>query len=865
MNKVNGHIAPPKWILKLLRLLVRREYLEEIEGDMEEIFQDNLMLYSARKARRQYLIDMVKLIRPNLIESILSNQKLNWVMLQHNIRISLRGFKKHKASFLINLTGLSTALATAFLIFLWVSDEMAKDKFHEKDDLLYQVMRNSNRTDGIRTAQGTPALLEEALRAEFPEIDLAVSVNNRGIGNSAMLINGDQKQEARGMFASKDFFRAFSYPLLAGTEESVLTAPNAIVISRALAMSLFGEIDGVIGQSLKASGGLYGATYQITGILDELPSQSTKKFDFVINYQAILTHEAWTDDWYATPARTIVTLKPGTDPAAVNAKIKDFLSQKADYEETTLFLQKYSDIYLFGTYVNGQPVAGRMGYVRLLSLVGVLVLLIAAINFVNLTTAQAARKMKEVGVKKVIGARKRQLIWQFLTESYLLTFLGTLLAIGLVSLAIPEMNRITNKQLADNISPESLLTLLLFVLFLGAVAGTYPALYLSGFSPTSALKGKSLRSLKGVWLRKGLVVLQFTVSVAFSLGFWFVNRQMDFIKQIDLGYSRDQVVEFRLRGRVDRQTFIDELKSLPGVINVTNMAGGNIITSQGAGGGFSWGSPEDEDFIFRRPQVGYDFVETLEIELLAGRTFSRDFSDEENTLIINESAAQMMGGLDILGQKITDSDVKKEVIGIVKDFKIKSLYEPMQPCIIRFYPNGSNIMAKISGSATVETLKRIEALQERFELQYPFSFTFIDETYQKLYASEQRIADLSQYFMLIALMVSCLGLLGLAIFSTENRTKEVGIRKVLGSPLTSLVKLLSLDFMKTVIVGILIALALSYYLLSEWLNNFVAHTPLHWYTFVIAGVAALAITWLTVGFQVFKVARVNPVKCLRDE
>ncbi len=869
MNNQSKEIRPPRWSQRLLRFFLRKEYLEEIEGDIDEVFDDYLEKYSVKKARWLYSKEVFKAMRPTLTKRLIKTEKLNYLgMLQHNIIITLRGFRRHKTTFLINLIGLSTGLAASLLIFLWVMDEKNVDKFHEKDDRLYQVIKNKVYPDGIITDPGSPALLANALIDELPEIEHAVTVNNSGgVGSHGILTYGEKSIEVDGLFASSDFFDVFTYPLVAGDPNRLLTTPNDIVLTESLAMSLFNTTDNLIGKDLKSHRKLMNSKV-ITGIIADPPKNSTVQFDFVINYQTVFDNVDWLNEWSADGVYTYLTLKQETDVKAFNSKLKYFLADKPDQEGNELFLQKYSSRYLNGEFKNGLPSGGRIAYVRLLTIVGIFILLIACINFMNLSTAQASRKMKEVGVKKVFGVKRSGLVTQFMTEALLMVLIASAFASLMIASLLPVMNTITAKQLEVNLNSSVIAPIIGAIVLVVFLAGAYPSFYLSSFKPIAVLKGKLNSTFGDLWIRRGLVILQFVISVLFISGVLVINKQISFIQNADMGYNRDNVIHFAMsiRNEDDRKSFLNELKTIAGVINATYQYGGSIVEMNGAGRGFSWGNPAENELIrFGRPQVGYDFIETLGINVIEGRSFSRDFGDESSKLIINQAAADIIGIENIVGQTIMDGDLEKQVIGIVENFKMRSLYEKMEPTIIRFVPQGWDILVKIHPESQAATIAKIQEIYDSFNPIYPFSPSFVDDEHQAVYISEQRISTLSKYFTIVAIIISCLGLLGLATFTAERRIKEIGIRKILGSSRLKIIMLLTNEFGKIVMIAILIGLPLSYYFTSDWLDNFAYATELNWWIFTLAGVLSLAIAWFTVGLQTFKAASVNPAKCLRNE
>ena len=862
--------SPPKILLRFFRWFCHPDLVDSIEGDLYELFEENIVQKGLHKARWGFAWEVLRLLRPSLILPLFRFYKPIYIaMIKHNFILSLRSFRRYKSSFLINLIGLSTGLACALMIYLWVNDELHMDKFHVKNDRLYQVMQNSQRPEGIRTSNQSPALLAQALKQDFPEIEQAITTGNNEFNGRGILKQGNRQAEVDGLFASKDFFKAFSFPLAQGTPQQALSNKQSIVLSQKLARQLFGTTKNIIGKTVKGNRDLFGATYQVTGILGEVPTNSTLQFDFVANYTMVFSKVEWIREWSGDGARTYIALKPKVNADAFNQKLGQYLQTKPDREDNHLFIQPFSERYLYGKYKNGAPSGGRIAYVRLFSLIALFVLLIASINFMNLATAHATKNTKEVGVKKALGVTRGALAFRFFQESILLAFLSLLVALHLVGLLLPQFNLITGKALQINQLLDITWPILGITLFTGLASGIYPAIYLSSFSPIKVLKGASykLRASSKVYLvRKGLVIFQFALSVIFIVGVVVVHQQVSYVQTAEVGYSRDQVLHFKMRGKYNRETLIERLKGIPGVVNATNIHGGSIVTMSGFGTGFQWSNQDaDKEVAFRRPHIGYGFVETLGIKVLQGRSFSKSYGDETSKLMVNEAAAKLIGMKDIVGKTILDGDQKKQIIGVVKNFKVRSMHEALQPCIMRFSPRGSDFMVKLQAKNQAQTIDQIKRVYTSFKPEYPFVFQFIDQEYQALYQAEQRVASLSKYFTIIAIIISCLGLLGLTIFTNEQRMKEIGIRKVLGASVLQIVRLLTGTFAKTVLTAILVALPISYLLMDQWLDNFAYQIALQWWYFVGAGLAVLFIAWITVSLQTIRVAQVNPVNCLKDE
>ena len=787
-------------------------------------------------------------------------------MLNYFLKPIYRNFLRNKTTFIVNLISLSTGLACAILIFMWVNTELNVDKFHENDSRLYQVMQIHQFPDKIDVWDYSPALLRQALIDEFPEIEYAVSTNTRFFDNKGLISVGDDHMEIKCKYASKDFFKVFSFHLLQGDVNRALEEKNGAVISEDLAKKLFGTTENLIGKTFTWQG-IGSGIYHVTGILDKLPSNSTMKFNILFSYEVITSNLEWVNRWGGDGAETYLVLKVGVNIEDFNVKIADFLKKKPTRSQT-LFLQKFSDRYLYGNYENGVIAGGRIDYVKLFSVVALFILIIACVNFMNLTTAKVSGKMKEVGIKKAIGSNRKTLIIQFVSESMIMTLLSVIIAVVLIISFLPVFNLINGKQLGMNLDFGFILSVLCIILLTGIISGIYPAFYLSGFKPAVVLKGSRLKSSFGeIWLRQALVIFQFTISIILIVGFLMINKQVGYIQAKNLGYKKYNILCFARKGRIEGndQTFMSELEKLPGVEKATNLFG-TFLENNRIGNNFNWeGKTEEQQIVIPCPMVGYNFFETLGIEFIEGRPFSKEFNDNRGSVIINEAAAQWMGIENPVGKTISNFDGDVRIVGIVKNFNMYSLHEKMRPYIIECVPNGRNILVKIKPGAEVATIKNLEKLYTKFHPQYPFEFTFLDQEYQALYESEMRVASLSKYFAGMAILISCLGLFVLAAYTVERKTKEIGIRKMNGATITNVMVMLNKDFVKWVIISFLIGGPISYYTIKLWLENFAYKTELSWWIFVLTGILALGIALITVSWQSWRAAMRNPVEALRYE
>lgn len=868
--KNTNRTSPPTWPLRLFRWFCHPEYVEDIEGDLHERFALLIEEMGLRKARIRFVIEVLLLFRPGLIRSLNVFPKLiHPGMLKHNLLITYRGFLKHKTTFLINWIGLSTGLAGVLLIFLWVHDERSVDKFHEKDSQLYQVMINYEDERGIQTWEKSPLPLTKALIEEFPEVESGTFINNSFLPEGK-ITQGEKAIEARRIFANEQFFDVFSYNLIHGDKDQVLAGKDNMVISEELALKLFDSTHDVIGATIEWSHPYYeefNGEFQISGVFETPPANATEQFDAVVHYGLMVENDPPATRWTSTPVKNYLVLQKGTNIKHFNDKFADFLSARDEaWEASTPFVQQYSKRYLYGTYENGVQAGGRIDYVILFSIIALFILLIACINFMNLSTAQASRKMKEIGVKKTMGATKNALVLQFLSESMLMVTLSFIVAAGLISLILPQFNLITNKELKWGLALSPFLAIAGILLLTGLIAGSYPAFYLSRLKPVAVLKGERSTSSSEYWVRRGLVIFQFAISVVFIVGVLVLDQQMQYTQTKNMGYNRDNVISFqRPRHNDDLEVFLSELRNLPGVTNASNMEG-NILSGWSDDNGFYLkGQESDNKWGFMSPQIGYDMIETLGMQIMEGRSFSRTHKDDRSKIIISKSAQELMQLADPIGQVITNGLTDYEIIGVVEDFHYGSLHKEKKPLFFRFHIWSLNTMVKIAPGVEQATIAQVEELYKEFHPETAFSFTFLDEDNQRLYEAESRVATLSKYFGALAIIISCLGLFGLVAFTAERRSKEIGIRKILGSSIWGVVKLLSTDFTRMVIFAILLALPISYLISKRWLDNFAYKIELEWWLFGGAALVTLLIAWSVVGLQTLKTARLNPVECLRDE
>lgn len=863
---------PPKFFRHFFRWYCHPRLHKPIEGDLMELYYERLDDLGKRKADLLFIKDVLILFRKDIIRPAGGTYRLNFYgMLKHNLLITLRSFKRYQSTFWINLSGLTVGLTAFMFIFLWVNDEVSKDQFHVNGDQIYQVLRTKRTADRpTRTHDTNSELLIPEMKAELAEIEMAVPIMREF--PYAVLSIGDKTLKSSGLFVGKDFFNMFSFNLTDGNPNEVLTSPSSIVISKSLSEKLFGE-ENAIGKTIHLLDNtdgevLYEADYQISGIFNNSQINSSEEFEFVLPYQVFVADRV--GSWGSNSSRVFIQLNEQTNLALFQAKLDAFYQRKMaqiyvrEGNTISMHLQPYQTRYLYNRYENGVLTGGRISYVYLFSAVGLLILVVACINFINLSTALATRRLKEVGVKKVFGTSKGFLISQHLMESFVMVLISTLLALMLLSTILPSFSAITGKSLTLSFSLETLIGLGIIIVITALLAGTYPALFLSGLKPLDALNAKLKTSIKGQWIRKGLTIFQFSLSIVLIIAVMTISQQVDYVRSKNLGYDRENVITFVRDGQLvnNIEPFMNRLALIPGVVYSTRLEG-SISQFNNSGGGYGGDGRPYIDFTFA--YVGYDFVETIGLELKEGRSFSRDFSNEHKKIILNETAIAAMGLEDPIG-KVVNIRGDREVIGILKDYHYQSLHEAINPMFLIYEPaDATTIAVKLQAGKEMETIEALGEVYQEYNAGLPFQFKFLDEEYNALYQSELQVASLSTYFASIAIIISCMGLFGLTTFMTQRRIKEIGIRKVLGSSRIRIVRLLSGNVLKMLATAIMISIPIASYMLGTWLENFAYRIDLSPWYFVLGGLATVIIASFTVGFETWKAASVNPVECIKDE
>ncbi|HTR30161.1 MAG TPA: ABC transporter permease [Puia sp.] len=787
-------------------------------------------------------------------------------MFRNYFKTAVRNMMRNPTFSFINIFGLGLGIACSLFIYLWVRDERSYDDFHANGDRLYKIIVHSkDKSGGISASEEySPGLLAEALKKEIPEVQYAAMV---AWDDDLLFTVNEKSAKENGRYASPDFFEMFSFPLAQGDAKTALSSPDNIVISQKLADNYFGK-QNPIGKSVRIDDR---RNYIVSGVVADPPENSSIKFDFMLPIQPFFDDNQWlVAGWGHYGPATYVMLHANASVEKVNAKIRNFISQHDKKEgDKTLSLQSYKDMYLYSRFTNGVADGGRIEYVRLFSIIGVFILLIACINFMNLATARSVKRAKEIGVRKVVGAEKGRLVSQFLLEALVTTLLAVVVAVVVVTVLLPAFNRVTEKHLSLNIlDPFFIFVLICLTIATGIIAGSYPALFLSSLNPLTVLKGSLKFKAGDIFFRKGLVVFQFTLSVVLIVCTAIVYKQLNFVQTKNLGLDRSNIIYIPLEGDLAKNYAVFKRELMPtGLVQDISQCTTIPTNVHTWSYGYNWpGKDPNEKAKFMEIHVGYDFLKTMKIQLSAGRDFSPDYGADSGNFIINEEAARRMNMRHPVGETMS-GEAKGTIIGLIKNFNARSLHDPVEPLIInlREKPEGGYAIVRAQPGRTRQAMTALETAYRKFNAKYPFEFTFADDHFAHQYHSEMMVGQLADIFAFIAVFISCMGLFGLSMFMAEQRTKEIGIRKVVGASVARIVVMLSTDFLVLVIIAFVIASPFAWWAMSKWLQGFAYKTDIGWVVFALSGFAAIVIALGTIGYQAIKAAVVSPVKSLRTE
>ena len=792
-------------------------------------------------------------------------------MLKNFLTIAWRSLNRQKFFSFLNIFGLALGLTCTLLIFFWIDDERSMDGFHANGKYLFQVYQRQYYDGKIEASYPTPGLLAEELKKSIPEIAAATGIEYASAPGSQNTFRvGEKISKMGGAFAGSDFFSMFSFPLLAGSPKTALNSPVSIAISHRMALYFFGGADHAIGQSIRMDDN---QNLLVTAVYEIPQTHSTIQFDFFRSWIAFIKENDWVNNWGNTDPSTIIQLRSSADPNRVEAKIRDFITRYKPNEKgykTELGMQPFPEKYLHSVFKQGQLSGGRIEYVRLFTVVAIFILAIACINFMNLTTAQSARRAKEVGLRKVIGANRPLLILQFIGEACLLALISTIIALVATSMLMPAFNYLTGKSITLPFNSALFwIRLVALSLLTGFIAGSYPALFLSSLQPIRIFRGNTKLNWEGKFIRQGLVIFQFVLSIMLTIGMIVIYRQMSYIQSKDLGYERENLVYIPVEGELVKRysLFKDGALKLPGIISVSKMRNTPTLIYH-HNSSISWPGMDPNLVVsFADEVVGYDFVKTMKLKMNLGRDFSPEFATDSLAFIINQTAADRMSMNDPVGKFVTWGRHTGKIIGVLKDFHFNTMHSTIEPLILRLkedFPWGT-ILVRIESGKTKEAITGLERISKSINPQFPFTFQFSDQEFARLYSTEQVISKLANCFAALAIFISLLGLFGLAAYTASQKNKEIGIRKVLGASIPVIAAMLSREFLRLVVIAILIAIPISWYVSNQWLQNFAYKINLDWWIFVLAAGFTIVIAMLTVSYQSLKAGMVNPVKTLRSE
>lgn len=792
-------------------------------------------------------------------------------MLTNYFKIALRNLRAHPLYSLINVAGLALGLACCVLIFLFVRDELSYDEYHAKADRIYRVVTSTSDSGEPTNANGF-FVTGPALETDFPEVQETVRFRKTGQGRQTLVRHGENAHyEDRFFFADSTVFDVFSVPMLNGDPKTALASPNSLVLTESSAQKYFG-LRNPIGTQIQADPDNDGelTNFTVTGVVEDVPEQSHIHFDFLASFSSQSGYPdlpGWGSFWQVY---TYVLLPEGYNPDRLEARLPEFQASHTDMEWFSLGLQPLTNIHLHSSLNSEVEPTSSIAYVWVFSVAGLFVLLLACINFMNLATARSARRSSEVGVRKALGARRQQLVKQFLGESVVLALLALVFALTLVAALLPIVNTMSGKSLSFSLVADGSVTLALVgvTVLVGVFAGSYPALYLSGFEPIEVLRKRG-SSGGHRRFRQGLVVFQFAVSSLLIAATAIAYQQMDYIQNRPLGFARDQIVVLPINDAIrDRyESFKEEVTRHAGVLNASGSA---LVPTKGSSTYLFQLEGRNEESGLHTYLVDDDFLETYDIQIEAGRGFSEDHrSDEGRALLVNEAALQNWGiqnPQDILGKKITGA-ADGRVVGVIEDFHSYSLREAVRPMLVGVLsPDDFNYLGVRIGTENYQgALDRVESTWDAFAPNYPFSYFFLDDAFADMHRADQRFSQVLTFFALLTILIACLGLFGLAAYTAEKRRKEVGIRKALGATATNVVTLLSIEFVQLVGIAFLVAIPGAYYAMQQWLENFAYHTEIGVGVFLASGALVALIGLFSVSGQALRAARVDPATTLRDE
>ncbi|GAB3995493.1 ABC transporter permease [Spirosoma daeguense] len=864
---------PPKLADQLLRLFCAPHRLEEVQGDLQEEFAYQVRRVGKRRANWRYWWDVLGFLQPRFVknqqtDTYSKTYLISPIMIRSYFRTAWRNLLKNRFYSLINITGLTAGLAVGILILLWVQDELSFDRFHRQSTNIYRLENWAGTGSSRQIWTSTVAPIAEMGKKELPEIKEATRLSYNYM-YSLFKYKDKTFNEENTTFADPTLFSMFDFPLIQGNPANPFPDNHSVVLTETTAKRFFGT-ENPIGKVLTSSNN---NSFKVSGVIRDFPKNSSIRRDMILPISLMFDgmYKDKTDglnrhnDFHSFNYDTYFVLQPGASIVTLTDKLRTIhLRNKPDDTDLTYLLQPLTDMHLY----KADGSEGGIETVRMFSIIALLILVIACINYVNLSTARALLRSKEVSMRKIVGAAKSQLFMQFLIETTLLFSLAATLAFGLMYVLLPAYNQLTQKELILDFTDYRLWRLIgLTIAGTLAASSIYPALLLSSFEPLKALKGKVSARFSEAMFRKALVVTQFAVSVILIASTFIISNQLNYIQSKELGYDKTHVFGFFMRDDMSKHydAVKTELMSKPGVADVTR-ASSNIVQIGAQTGDNEWDGKEKGETMFIRPiSIDKDFIPFFKIKLLQGANFAGTPSDSLH-FILNETAVKRARIKDPIGKSFRLWKDKGTIVGVVKDFHFESMRQKIEPAVFYYRPSQMYAMyVKTTGQDAQQAVAATQRSFKQYNPDFPFDYAFLDESFNRLYKSEQQTGQLFNLFAGIAILISCLGLFGLATYTAQVRTREIGVRKVLGASVTGIIELLAKDFIKLVLISIVIATPIAWYAMSLWLSDFAYRTDVQWWVFLLAGFVALVIALLTVSFQSIKAALMNPVKSLRSE
>lgn len=885
--------SPPKWPLRFLKWFCKPEYHADIEGDLIELFYDRLENKGKKKAKVQLYKDVILLFRLGIIRSPTLYHPFQASMFKNNLKIAFRNLMKRKVYTLINTLGLVMGIVSSILILLYVQDEYSYDNFFSNSDRIYKMVQERKFPSHSEMQARVPYAYVGILPRDYAEVENATAISGPYQGQTIYVKNENDEKvyflDNSVILADSNFFTVFSFKMLHGDPKTALRGPNHVVLTESVAKRFFGE-ENPLGKFISASG----KSSIVTGVCEDPPSNSHFQFSYVVSASSV--------SWFSQAQFNLGTahcyfqLKKGTDSKSLERKLSKLVDNylagemtkinkvpwedfKKEGNDIRYFLKPLPALYLDADNLGGFKAGGNQTTTRVLIWVAILIFSIACINFTNLATARSRERAKEVGIRKFLGSFRIQLIFQFLTEAFIVTVFSLLIAILSMQFVLPYFNLLTHKSLGLEFNWINIFIFLSILLLVTALVGIYPSLFLSSFKPVAALKGKFTGQDKGKWVRNGLVVFQFWISVMLIIATWVIQKQVNYFTKKDLGFDKEQLLVIEGTFHKDAhftRPFIQEISNLPFVEGIATSLWVQGFEKLSSGLYRNPHSDDFEPFACSRVTVGDNFAQVLNMELIAGSFFS-DTSDDSLSIVLNESAVKALGLKNPIGHtlsRITPSEddfveVDYMIKGVVKDFHYQTLHQKIEPLVVHnnenIYGRMKYIIVKMAKGASLQDLEQIEAQWQALIKERPFKFRFLDTTLDAKYQKEKQVSRIFMLFTCLSIFIACIGLFALSSYTVSQRTKEIGIRKILGANRQDILWLIAKDFTKIVLISFSLAVPVAWYMMDQWLQDFAFRTPITANIFIITGLSILMITWLTISIQSLKASIINPIECLRDE